>query len=78
MKINIEVFFYFAQNYYFSLIEVLEIVNQLSTYLYENYDNFCERFSYYLEKSIKIFIYIKSTKFLLLVHNIQNVILDYL
>ena len=78
MRTDVEVFFYFAQSHCSSLTEVLEVVDQLLTCLCENHDDLCKRFSYYLEKSIKNFIYIKDIEFLLLVHDIQNVILDYL
>ena len=75
---DIKVFFYFAQNYCSSSAKMLEIINQLSTCLYKNHNDFCEKFSHYLEKSIKNFIYIRNTELFLLVHDIQNVILDYL
>src|SRR6266487_3904053 len=78
IRINIKVFFYFAQNYCSSSVKVLEVVNQLSAYLYESCNDFCERFSYYLKKNIENFIYIKNTELFLLVHDIQNIILDHL
>src|SRR5438034_866485 len=36
MKIDIEILFYFAQNYCSDFVKVLEIINQLSTCLCEN------------------------------------------
>ena len=51
---------------------MLEVVDQLLTCLCENHSCFYEEFSHYLEKNIK------NIKLLLLVHNIQNIILDHL
>ena len=78
MRTNIEVFFYFVQNYCSDFVKVLEIVDQLSACLCESCNCFCKWFSYYLKKSVENFIYIKSAELLLLIHDIQNVILDYL
>ena len=46
---------------------MLEIINQLSTCLCENCDNFCKKLFYYLEKNIEDFIYIKNTEFFLFI-----------
>ena len=65
------------KNYYSDSAKMLEIINQLSTCLCENHDNFCKEFFYYLEKNIEIFIYVRNTEFFLLVYNVQNIIFNY-
>ena len=62
LRINIKIFFYFAQNYYSNSIKMLKIINQLLICLYKNYNYFCKKFSYYFKKNIKNFIYIKNIK----------------
>ena len=77
-RINIEIFFYFMQNYCSDSAKMLEIIDQLLTCLYKNHSCFYKEFSHYLEKNIKNFIYIKNTELFLFIYNIQNIILDYL
>ena len=76
--IDVEIFFYFAKSYCSDSAKMLEIINQLSTCLCESCNDFCKWFFYYFEKNIENFIYIRSTEFFLLVHDVQNVIFDYL
>ena len=76
--INIKILFYFVKNYCSDSAEMLEIVNQLSACLYENYDDFCKWFSHCFEKDIENFIYVKNAQLFLLVHDVQNIIFDYL
>ena len=57
---------------------MLKIVDQLSACLCESCSSLCKWFSHYLEKDIENFIYIRDTEFLLLVHNIQNIISSHL
>ena len=77
-QINVKVLFYFVQNYCSDFVKMLEIINQLSVYLYKSCSCFCEWFSHYLEKSIENFIYVRSTELFLLVHDVQNVIFNHL